>query len=142
MRRKLLFLGALLAHAVQAVANDWGMGDANSKIAPPSMFRPVSTPAHEISTLAIFVPSHRHPALPIAIALVVGYALVGRVEFEVGSGVAPATQLVLVPMLFVLPLPWVPFCVAAGYLLRDPRRLRQMTLPRASLRSFRICRTS
>ena len=55
MRRKLLFLGALLAHAVQAVANDWGMGDANSKIAPPSMFRPVSTPAHEISTLAIFV---------------------------------------------------------------------------------------
>jgi len=55
MRRNLFFLGALLAHAVQAVANDWGMGDANSKIAPPSMFRPVSTPAHEISTLAIFV---------------------------------------------------------------------------------------
>jgi HD-GYP domain-containing protein (c-di-GMP phosphodiesterase class II) len=37
-------------------------------------------------------------------------------------------------MLFVLPLPWVPFCVAAGYLIRDPRHLRQMTLPRASLR--------
>src|SRR5436190_12523550 len=31
------------------------MGDANSRIAPPSMLRPVSTPAHEISTLAIFV---------------------------------------------------------------------------------------
>src|SRR5438128_2757599 len=50
-----VFLGAFLAHAIEAVANDWGMGDANSKIAPPSMFRPVSTPAHEISTLAIFV---------------------------------------------------------------------------------------
>jgi hypothetical protein len=34
MRRKLLFVGAFLAHAVQAVANDWGMGEANSKIAP------------------------------------------------------------------------------------------------------------
>jgi cytochrome c oxidase subunit 2 len=30
------------------------MGDANSKIAPSSIFRPISTPAHEISTLAIF----------------------------------------------------------------------------------------
>src|SRR5438876_11383139 len=55
MRRKLLFLGTFLAHAVQAVASDWGMGDASSRIAPPSMLRPVSTPAHEISTLAIFV---------------------------------------------------------------------------------------
>ena len=78
--------------------------------------------------LAIFVPSHRHPALPIALALVVGYALVGRVEFEVGSGVAPATQLVLVPMLFVLPLGLVPLCVTAGLVLHalldrgSPRR--------------------
>src|SRR5205823_11377088 len=55
MRRNLVFLGAFLALAAQAVASDWGMGDANSRIAPPSMLRPVSTPAHEISTLAIFV---------------------------------------------------------------------------------------
>src|SRR6266436_6146202 len=55
MRRNLFFLGAFLALAAQAVASDWGKGDANSRIAPPSMFRPVSTPAHEISTLAIFV---------------------------------------------------------------------------------------
>ena len=55
MRRNLFFLGAFLALAAQAVASDWGMGDANSRIAPPSMLRPVSTPAHEISTLAIFV---------------------------------------------------------------------------------------
>ena len=47
MRRKLLFLGTFLARAVQAVASDWGMGDTTSRIAPPSMFRPV--------TLAIFV---------------------------------------------------------------------------------------
>ncbi|TMA82519.1 MAG: hypothetical protein E6J71_14345 [Deltaproteobacteria bacterium] len=53
MRRKLLFLGAFLAHAVQAVANDWGMGEANSKIAPSSIFQPISTPAHEISTIFV-----------------------------------------------------------------------------------------
>ena len=55
MRRNLFFLGAFLALAAQAGASDWGMGDANSRIEPPSMFRPVSTLAHEISTLAIFV---------------------------------------------------------------------------------------
>ena len=54
MRRGLLFLGVFLAHAMQAFANDWGMGQANSKIDPANMFRPVSTPAHEISTIAIF----------------------------------------------------------------------------------------
>jgi len=32
-----------------------GHGRRQLRIAPPSMFRPVSTPAHEISTLAIFV---------------------------------------------------------------------------------------
>ena len=38
----------------------------------------------------------------------VGYAAVSRVEFEIGTGAAIPTQLVLVPMLFVLPLRFVP----------------------------------
>jgi hypothetical protein len=67
--------------------------------------------------LAILVPSDRDPSPLIALALVAGYALVGRVEFEVGSAVAPATQLVLVPMLFMLPLGLVPLCVTAGLVL-------------------------
>jgi HD-GYP domain-containing protein (c-di-GMP phosphodiesterase class II) len=46
------------------------------------------------------------------------YALVSRVEFEVGTGAAIPTQLVLVPMLFALPLGLVPATVAAGTLLR------------------------
>ncbi len=54
MGRRLFFLGVFLAHAIQAVANDWGMGEANSKIDPANIFRPLSTPAHEISTIAIF----------------------------------------------------------------------------------------
>jgi diguanylate cyclase (GGDEF)-like protein len=49
--------------------------------------------------------------------LVVIFALLSRVEFEVGSGSAVPTQLAFVPMLFVLPLPVVPFTVAVGYLL-------------------------
>jgi len=57
---------------------------------------------------------------PVTIAaLVVAYALVYKVEFEIGSGLAIPTQLVFVPMLFLLPLGLVPVCVAAGMLLGD-----------------------
>ena len=53
------------------------------------------------------------------LALFVGlYALVSRVEFEIGSGSAIPTQLVLVPMLFALPIGVVPLAVAAGLVLR------------------------
>jgi diguanylate cyclase (GGDEF)-like protein len=52
-----------------------------------------------------------------AFVLIPAYALASRVEFEVGPGSAVPIQLVFVPMLFVLPLPAVPLCVAAGYLL-------------------------
>src|SRR4051812_18657724 len=50
-------------------------------------------------------------------ALIVLFAIVTRVEFEVGSITAVATPLVLVPMLFLVPLPAVPLMVPAGYLL-------------------------
>lgn len=54
------------------------------------------------------------------VALLVGvYALASRVEFEVGSGSAVPTQIVFVPMLFLLPLTLVPACVAAGFVLGD-----------------------
>jgi HD-GYP domain-containing protein (c-di-GMP phosphodiesterase class II) len=46
------------------------------------------------------------------------YAAVSRVEFEIGTGSAIPTQLVLVPMLFVLPIGAVPLAVAAGLLAR------------------------
>ena len=78
--------------------------------------------------LAALVPNTRHPSALVVLALVLGYALVGRVEFEVGSGVAVPTQLVLVPMLFLLPLGLVPLCVTAGLVLHallDRRSLRR-----------------
>jgi HD-GYP domain-containing protein (c-di-GMP phosphodiesterase class II) len=67
--------------------------------------------------MAVLVGSDRSPSAMAAAALVLAYALLSRVEFEIGAGSAVPTQLVLVPMLFVLPVAWVPLAVAAGYLL-------------------------
>ena len=53
----------------------------------------------------------------VAIALVVLYALVSRVEFPVGAGYVFPSQLVLVPMLLLLPPATVPLLVAAGLVL-------------------------
>jgi HD-GYP domain-containing protein (c-di-GMP phosphodiesterase class II) len=59
------------------------------------------------------------PQDPMVFALFVAvYVLLTRVEFEVGVGSAIPTQLVFVPMLFVLPLGWVPLCVGAASLVR------------------------
>jgi putative nucleotidyltransferase with HDIG domain len=69
------------------------------------------------ATTALALPSTRTPSLALAALLIVAYAVVSRVEFEVGPGMALPTQLVLVPMLFVLPLGFVPLAVAAGLVL-------------------------
>ena len=45
------------------------------------------------------------------------YAVVSRIEFEIGTGSAVPTQLVLVPMLFVLPPGDVPLTVLLAYAL-------------------------
>jgi len=73
--------------------------------------------------VAVLLPQDRHPAALIFALYVLGYAAVSRVEFEIGTGAAIPTQLVLVPMLFVLPLRFVPLCVAAALVLRTPKDL-------------------
>src|SRR5688500_1448748 len=67
--------------------------------------------------LATQLDSGRSPHILLVVGLVAAYALLYRVEFEIGSGLAVATQLVLVPMLFLLPLGFVPLAVAAGIML-------------------------
>ena len=52
-----------------------------------------------------------------AVVLVVAYVCAYRLEFEIHTGCAVPTQLVLVPMLFVLPLGIVPFAVAGSIAL-------------------------
>jgi putative nucleotidyltransferase with HDIG domain len=66
---------------------------------------------------ALLPASDRRPGILVLLLLLAAYGLAFRLDFEVGTGYAVATQLVLVPMLFVAPLAWVPFLVAAGIVL-------------------------
>lgn len=68
---------------------------------------------------ATLAESARDPSPLVVLALVGAYALSYRIEFEIGSGMAVPTQLVFVPMLFVLPLGFIPFAVAAGIMLAN-----------------------
>jgi HD-GYP domain-containing protein (c-di-GMP phosphodiesterase class II) len=69
-----------------------------------------------------------------ALAFLAVYALLARVQFEIGAGSAVPTELILVPMLFALPLGLVPLLVAVGFLIAyfvdRPRTLLQ---PRRAL---------
>ena len=64
--------------------------------------------------MAALLGSHRSPSAPTVLLLVGAYALAFRLDFEIATGSAVPTQLILVPMLFVLPVGWVPLAVAAG----------------------------
>jgi HD-GYP domain-containing protein (c-di-GMP phosphodiesterase class II) len=66
--------------------------------------------------LAAFVHSDRSPGLAAVLFLIGLYAVAFCLVFEVGTGSAVPTQLILVPMLFLLPVGWVPLAVAAGIL--------------------------
>lgn len=67
--------------------------------------------------LSLLLPSGRSPSAVVVLGLIAAYAAAFRLDFEVGAGFAVPTQLVLVPMLFILPLGVVPICVAAAILL-------------------------
>jgi cytochrome c oxidase subunit II len=60
-------LAAMVSVARPVLAGDWGMGSSNSKYPQPDVFAPVSTPAHEINTMAWF-----SIAICTGIALIVG----------------------------------------------------------------------
>ena len=76
----------------------------------------------------VLLPSARELSVPTAIALTLLYAVASRVEFESGVASTVPTQLVFVPMLFLLPIAAVPLFVAAGLLLgRLPRYLSGYT---------------
>jgi len=66
--------------------------------------------------LLVLVDSSRSPGIWASVFVVSAYALVSRLEYEVGVGSVVPTQLILVPMLFVFPLGQVPLLVFAGLL--------------------------
>jgi hypothetical protein len=67
--------------------------------------------------LAMLVDSARSVGGWTLVLFVCIYALASRIDFEIGTGSAVPTQLVLVPMLALLPVTYVPLCVVAGLLL-------------------------
>jgi putative nucleotidyltransferase with HDIG domain len=79
--------------------------------------------------LALLVPGR--PLSPLlALTMVAAYAVASRIRFSVGSGYTVPTQLVFVPMLFVLPVSAVPLMVAAGIALGNlPDYLARRTHP-------------
>jgi putative nucleotidyltransferase with HDIG domain len=70
---------------------------------------------------ALLFESARTPSLLVVLGLSASYLFALRVEFEIGTGSAIPTQLVLVPMLFLLPVGAVPLvvagCLVTGYVL-------------------------
>ena len=65
------------------------------------------------------------------------YAVASRIEFEVGSGAAVATEVILVPLLFAVPLGLVPAVVAAGFVVgMFARRPRELLDPMRALPSI------
>ena len=65
-----------------ALANDWGMGDSNSKIPLSSILDAVSTPAHEINIVAFFVVS----ITAVIFLIVAGLLTYSIVRFRARSG--------------------------------------------------------
>jgi HD-GYP domain-containing protein (c-di-GMP phosphodiesterase class II) len=64
--------------------------------------------------LALLVPSQRHPGWAALLLLIAAYGAAFRLDFEIGTGSAIPTELILVPMFFVLPVGLVPLAVAGG----------------------------
>ncbi len=68
------------------------------------------------TAMAVFL---SHSELPVltAVTLVIAYAVASSVAFDISAGYTVPTQLVFVPMLFLLPIGLVPLFVLAGFVL-------------------------
>ncbi|MDX6583830.1 MAG: hypothetical protein QOI10_3014 [Solirubrobacterales bacterium] len=68
--------------------------------------------------MAALIPSARSFDLPTAALLIAAYVVACRIQFEASDGgYTVPTQIVLVPMLFVLPTPAVPLIVGLSWVL-------------------------
>jgi HD-GYP domain-containing protein (c-di-GMP phosphodiesterase class II) len=91
--------------------------------------RPRALPARELAVetlfaafglaasvaLALLAEPERTASLPLIAAFAVVYAAVSRVEFRLGDGMILPTQLLILPMLLLLPTPLVPLLIAAAH---------------------------
>jgi HD-GYP domain-containing protein (c-di-GMP phosphodiesterase class II) len=67
--------------------------------------------------MAVLLPSERALDIPTLAILVAAYAVCSRAKFDIADGYTVPTELILVPMLFLLPTPAVPLIVACSDLL-------------------------
>jgi HD-GYP domain-containing protein (c-di-GMP phosphodiesterase class II) len=67
--------------------------------------------------MAILLPQTREARPLLAAALVAAYAVLARIRFEFGEAYVSAEELVLIPMLVLLPAAYVPLLVAGAALL-------------------------
>jgi HD-GYP domain-containing protein (c-di-GMP phosphodiesterase class II) len=81
------------------------------------------------ATLALTLSSSRSPSPITVAALILAYAAASHARFEVGPGLFLPTGLVFVPMLFLLPLGYVPLALCASLLLGAATDLLRRGLP-------------
>ena len=95
-----------LAPAVEELRESWDREYAEPLRGREAVTEAVSAAAFIATAvaMALLVPSDRAFDLPLALALVASYALLARVRFPIGYGFTVPTQIVLVPMLFLVPL--------------------------------------
>ncbi len=93
----------------------------DSRRLTPRELRVEATAAAAFVAVAVLLPVLIAPGRDfdpgVAAALIVSLAVASRVRLYVGAGSAVPTQLVFVPMLFLLPPATVPACVAAASVL-------------------------
>jgi HD-GYP domain-containing protein (c-di-GMP phosphodiesterase class II) len=81
------------------------------------------------ATLPFVVESSRSPSAITVLALIAAYALASHARFEVGTGLFLPTGLIFVPMLFLLPLGFVPLAICGALLLGAATDLLRRGLP-------------
>jgi HD-GYP domain-containing protein (c-di-GMP phosphodiesterase class II) len=67
--------------------------------------------------MALLIPSSRSLELEPLVLLVAAYVIACRAQFEIADGYTVPTELVFVPMLFLLPTPAVPLLVSVSWVL-------------------------
>jgi HD-GYP domain-containing protein (c-di-GMP phosphodiesterase class II) len=67
--------------------------------------------------MALLLPSPRALDVPTLVILIGAYVVCSRAKFDIADGHTVPTELILVPMLFLLPTPAVPLAVACSDLL-------------------------
>ena len=82
--------------------------------------------------MAGLLPTDRSPGVIATLLLIGVYALAFHLDFEISTGSAVPTQLVLVPMFFVLPVGTVPLAVAAAIALASAVNGGPTRAPRAA----------